>query len=233
MSWMVPEGLVDILARNLKLDRNMISSPINHSTVFKKYHSLFEEDKNFGAVGNAYAEENWDYEEEMTAHANPEYEPEALLKCIETSRRCAGRNTSTRIVMTVPVWESQKYWQLIENSTEIDIICKIPKDCFGFIPESTLRGHATTPGSTRWPVAIIMVSNEKGKQRGVPEEMEEEMEIWLQNHTYRGGEEEIQNHDPTRNAKNKRKQGSNSRVHGWVIQRRESRLRNLLWKRRQ
>ena len=48
-SWMVPEGMMEILQRNLRLDRNMFASPINQCRAPGKYHSLCDEDKHFGA----------------------------------------------------------------------------------------------------------------------------------------------------------------------------------------
>jgi len=109
-SWVVPEGMKEILQRNLRLDRNM------QCRALEKYHSLCDEDKHFGALGNAYEKEDRDYEDRIFAHANDKGVTEGdLEKCVRAAIKCAKRKTPTRIVLTMPKWESRKAWQLIKK----------------------------------------------------------------------------------------------------------------------
>jgi hypothetical protein len=124
-SWMGPEGLTELLHRNLRLNRNMFACSVNQCAL-RKYHTMFDEDGIFGSQGDAYQDRTWNYEEDILAHANPEYTEKDIAECLEAAVACARRGTPTRIIMTIPKWESKTYWKKILDTPGAQIVTDIP-----------------------------------------------------------------------------------------------------------
>jgi hypothetical protein len=77
-SWMGPEGLTELLHRNLRLNRNMFACSVNQCAL-RKYHMMFDEDGIFGSQGDAYQDRTWNYEEDILAQVSSHRDPSQLL----------------------------------------------------------------------------------------------------------------------------------------------------------
>jgi ribonuclease HI len=134
-----------------------------------------------------------------------------------SSVACARRSTPTRIIITLPKWESKTYWkkiletpeaQIVETP-EAQIVTEIPANCFGFTPENTLRGRTIKAGSCKWPIVVVMISNEKRNSKPVPEEFEEEMNMWLQEHKWKGKKKQFHTQLPKETPRVRRDRNDN------------------------
>jgi hypothetical protein len=100
------------------------------------YFSAFPEDVNFGAILNCFQ-----YRWIASCIANPEYEPEDMLKAILHALSSSEHtNASFLAVMVLPVWDDSPWTSnAIRGHTNMSTIIRITSGHVGFCPLTDKR----------------------------------------------------------------------------------------------
>ena len=159
-----PPDLQRAISLTFQSTSEIFASPLNCSMEpGVTYCSAYPEDAAFGAIYNAFS-----YRLTGSCIANPEYDPGDMRKAILHALASSTDTTNPLLVVLVlPVWEDTPWSSAaIRNHPNLETLIQIPTGHMRFVP-----AHKQTDGDTaalppaKWPVELVLISNEAGKQQ--------------------------------------------------------------------
>ncbi len=126
------------------------------------YCSAFPADEAFGAITDAFS-----YRWSGSCIANPEYEPEDMLKAVLHALASSdSQYTPFLAVLILPVWEDT-HWNsaAIRGHYNMSTLIRIPAGQLRFVPFNKQPNEATPVLSpAKWPVEFVLIANSKGRE---------------------------------------------------------------------
>jgi ribonuclease HI len=156
-----------VLQRALELTflstTELFGSPLNCSmSSGMNYCSAFKSDEAFGAITDAFS-----YRWTGSCLANPEYEPEDMLKAIlHALASSESQDTPFLVVLILPVWEDTPWNSAaIRGHHNMSTLIRIPAGHMRFVPSHRQSDEATQALSpAKWPVEFVLIANSKGRE---------------------------------------------------------------------
>jgi len=124
------------------------------------YCSAFPEDDIFGAINISFL-----YRWAGSCIANPEYEPEDMLKAVLHALTFSESSDTPFLVLILPVWEDTPWNSAaIRGHHNISTIIRIPAGHMRFVPAHKQSDEAAPSlFPAKWPVELVLVANAKGR----------------------------------------------------------------------
>ena len=126
------------------------------------YCSAFPEDEIFGAIIESFI-----YRWTGSCIANPEYEPEDMLKAaLHALASSKSPDTLFLVVLILPVWEDTPWRSAaIRGHHNMSTLIRIPAGHMRFVPVHKQPDEATPVLSlAKWPVECVLIANAKGRE---------------------------------------------------------------------
>ena len=126
------------------------------------YCSAFIEDVNFGAILDSFL-----YRWTASCIANPEYEPEDMLKAVLQALASSEHTDAPfLVVMVLPVWDDSPWTsKAIRGHPNMSTLISIPAGHMRFVPAHKQADDAymeLTP--SKWPVELVLIANDMGRE---------------------------------------------------------------------
>ena len=129
------------------------------------YCSAYPEDSSFGALRDAFI-----YRLTGLCTANPEHNPGDMRKAILHALASSTVTTTPFLVaMGLPAWEDTPWYSAaIRSHRNLETLVQIPTRLMRFV-----RAHKQKDGDTtylplaKWPVELVLISNEEGRNQFV------------------------------------------------------------------
>jgi hypothetical protein len=161
--WAIPPLLRVAMEKIFHTTTELFGSPLNcPMTEGITYCSTFQDDAHFGAIIDSFR-----YRWTNSCMANPEYEPEDMLKAV-LHALASSEHTDTPflVIMVLPVWDDSPWTsKAIRGHTNMSTLIRIPSGHMRFIPAHKQADDATmelTPA--KWPVELILIANDLGRE---------------------------------------------------------------------
>jgi hypothetical protein len=159
----IPPTLRIALEQTFHTTTELFGSPLNcPMTEGMTYCSTFPDDTNFGA--NIYS---FQYRWTASCIANPEYEPEDMLKAVLHALASSEHTDDPFLaVMTLPVWDDSPWTSAaIRGHTDMSTLIRIPTGHMRFVPAEKQTDEPSmelTPA--KWTVELVLIANDKGRE---------------------------------------------------------------------
>ncbi len=162
--WAIPPRLRHALESTFLTTTELFGSPLNCS-IFDGiiYCSAFMEDAVFEAIINSF-QFRWT----SSCIANPEYEPEDMLKAVLHALASSERSeTLILVVLILPVWDNTPWNSAsIRGHRNISTFIRIPSGHVRFVPAHRQSDDTTAKlPPIKWPVELVLVSNEARREK--------------------------------------------------------------------
>jgi hypothetical protein len=123
--------------------------------------SAFQEDVNFGAIIDSLL-----YRWTNSCIANPEYEPEDMLKAVLQALASSKHiNAPFLVIMVLPIWDDSPWTsKAIKGHINMFTLIRIPTGHMRFVPAHKQADDASmelTPA--KWPVELVLIANDLGR----------------------------------------------------------------------
>ena len=162
--WATPPELQRAIELTFLSKTEIFASPLNCSMEpGVTYCTAYPEDSAFGAVFDAFR-----YRLTGSCIANPEYEPGDMRKAIlHALASSTDTPTPLLVVMVLPVWEDTPWSSAaIRSHPNMETLIQIPAGHMRFVPaHKQTDGDTTSLTPAKWPVELVLISNEAGKQQ--------------------------------------------------------------------
>ena len=139
----------------------IFGSPLNYPmSAGMTYCSAFPENINFGAILNSFH-----YRWTASCIANPEYEPEDMLKAVLQALASSEHTYAPFLVVVVfPVWGDSPWTsEAIKGHNNMSTLIKIPSGDMRFVPaHKQTNDESMELKPTKWPVEFVLIANSMG-----------------------------------------------------------------------
>ena len=161
--WATPPALQRALEQTFLTTTELFGSPLNCSmSSGMTYCSAFKADEAFGAIPDAFS-----YRWGGSCIANPEYEPEDMLKAVlHALASSEAQDTPFLVVLILPLWEDTPWNSAgIRGHHNMSTLIRIPAGHMRFVP-SHKQTDEDTPTLTpaKWPVEFVLIANSMGRE---------------------------------------------------------------------
>ena len=128
LQWAIPRRLFMFLNKSFQCDTELFASPLN--TYFKKYYSLFDEDKYFGSLGNFFNAPDSDFQSGCY-EVNPPF-IEVLFnliskRIISLLQKAELNNEELTFIYIMPDWNDLRGYDIIADNRYCKKIIKMEK----------------------------------------------------------------------------------------------------------
>ena len=160
--WATPPALQRALEHTFLSTTELFGSPLNCSmSNDMAYCSAFKLDEAFGAITDAFS-----YRWTGSCIANPEYEPEDMLKAVlHALASSEAQDTPFLSVLILPLWDDTPWNSAaIRGHHNMSTLIRIPAGHMRFVP-SHKQSDEVTPllSPVKWPVEFVLIANSKGR----------------------------------------------------------------------
>ncbi len=130
LQWAIPKRLFVFLNRNFKCNTEIFASPFN--TYFKRYYSLFDEDKYFGSLGNFFNAPDDNFRSGCF-EINPPF-IEVLFDKVSTRaiyllKTAEQNNEDLTFIYIIPAWTNLKGYDMVADNKYCKKIISMQKGC--------------------------------------------------------------------------------------------------------
>ncbi len=124
------------------------------------YCSAFPKDETFGAITDSFR-----YRGTGSCIANPEYEPDDMLKAV-LHALSSSETQDTHFPVVLILWEDTTWNSAaIRGHHNMSTLIRIPAGHMRFVPAHKQSDEATLVLSpAKWPVEFVLVTNDKGRE---------------------------------------------------------------------
>ena len=164
--WTTPPAVMEVFMEANAITRERFASPLNFHPGMTKYWSMYEQDKLFGAEGDAFA-----HRYTGSSESNPEYEDTDMMRALARAAHSVLMDGETPIMTTLvlPAWDQCSSTSYLNWTKRCPAICqvmmRIPAQRFKFVRPTHWADNETLEGCPKWDVNIIIVANEKGFEK--------------------------------------------------------------------